>query len=210
MDNLFLTGTFNNWELRQQHCFQRHQDEIYSLLVDLEAGVHEFKVKGGSDQDESDFGADGSDSAVALNQLNHLGNGGAGLVLNVSQSGIYYFSLDFSHNQLHPTLRILAKYLRNLSEQASERFGFGLEHFLDTSLPVSFELGRAEMPIEEALTLGTGSIVELDTLEGEPINIYIGGNLVAIGEAVVTGDEFAVRVLEVLPSNQNSEGLAKL
>lgn len=69
----------------------------------------------------------------------------------------------------------------------------------DLTLPVAIELGRTSMTVQEVLHLGRGSVVELDRLAGEPVDIYVGDRRFAEGEVVVLGENFAVRITRVLP-----------
>lgn len=69
---------------------------------------------------------------------------------------------------------------------------------LDLTLPVSIELGRTSMTVQEILRLGRGSVIQLDRLAGEPIDIYVGDRRFAEGEVVVLGEHFGVRITRVL------------
>ncbi|MGV3710132.1 MAG: flagellar motor switch protein FliN [Gemmatimonas sp.] len=69
---------------------------------------------------------------------------------------------------------------------------------LDLTLPVSIELGRTSMTVQEILRLGRGSVIQLDRLAGEPIDIYVGDRRFAEGEVVVLGEHFGVRVTRIL------------
>ena len=69
---------------------------------------------------------------------------------------------------------------------------------LDLSLPVAIELGRTSMTVQEILRLGRGSVIQLDRLAGEPIDIYVGDRRFAEGEVVVLGENFGVRITRVL------------
>jgi flagellar motor switch protein FliN/FliY len=69
---------------------------------------------------------------------------------------------------------------------------------LDLSLPVSIELGRTSMTVQEILRLGRGAVIQLDRLAGEPIDIYVGDRRFAEGEVVVLGEHFGVRITRVL------------
>jgi flagellar motor switch protein FliN len=73
---------------------------------------------------------------------------------------------------------------------------------LDLSLPVSIELGRTGMTVQEILRLGRGSVIQLDRLAGEPIDIYVGERRFAEGEVVVLGEHFGVRVTRILSTPQ--------
>ena len=72
-----------------------------------------------------------------------------------------------------------------------------LSMLLDLTLPVSIELGRTSMSVQEILQLGRGSVVQLDRLAGEPVDIYVGERLFAQGEVVVLGDHFGVRITRI-------------
>ncbi len=70
---------------------------------------------------------------------------------------------------------------------------------MDVSLEVVTELGRTVMPIKDVLGLTRGSIIELDKLAGEPVNVLVNGVLLARGEVVVVDEQFAVRITELVP-----------
>jgi flagellar motor switch protein FliN/FliY len=76
--------------------------------------------------------------------------------------------------------------------------GSGIDLLLDVSLQVSVELGRTRMTIAEVLALHAGSVIELDKIAGEPVDILVNGTRIARGEVVVVDDKFGVRVTEVV------------
>jgi flagellar motor switch protein FliN/FliY len=73
-----------------------------------------------------------------------------------------------------------------------------LAHLMDLTLPVSIELGRTTMSVQEVLRLGRGSVVQLDRLAGEPIDIFIGDRRFAEGEVVVIGERFGIRLTRIV------------
>ena len=79
---------------------------------------------------------------------------------------------------------------------------------LDLTLPVSIELGRTSMTVQELLRLGRGSVIQLDRLAGEPIDIYVGDRRFAEGEVVVLGEHFGVRITRVLAAPGAAAGSA--
>jgi flagellar motor switch protein FliN/FliY len=79
---------------------------------------------------------------------------------------------------------------------------------LDLSLPVSIELGRTKMTVQEILRLGRGSVIQLDRLAGEPIDIYVGDRRFAEGEVVVIDEHFGIRITRVLSSAPATEAAA--
>ena len=68
---------------------------------------------------------------------------------------------------------------------------------LDVPLKVTVELGRTHKSIKEVLELTNGSIVELDKLAGEPVDIQVNGKFLAKGEVVVSDENFGVRITEI-------------
>jgi len=73
-----------------------------------------------------------------------------------------------------------------------------LDFILDIPLELSVELGRSTMLINDLLQLGQGSIVELNKLAGEPLEIFINKKLVARGEVVVVNEKFGVRLTDII------------
>ncbi len=82
-----------------------------------------------------------------------------------------------------------------------------LDLLLDVPLEVSVELGRSRLSIQNLLALGPGSVIELDKLAGEPLDILVNGRLVARGEAVVVNDKFGVRITDIV---SRAERVARL
>ncbi|MSP25128.1 MAG: flagellar motor switch protein FliN [Myxococcales bacterium] len=68
----------------------------------------------------------------------------------------------------------------------------------DVEVEITLEIGRRRMKIEEVLRLSTGATVELSKAAGEPIDVYVNGQLLGRGEAVVVGDRYGVRITELL------------
>ena len=69
-----------------------------------------------------------------------------------------------------------------------------IDMLLDVTLPISIELGRTALKIEDILNLGPGSVVELDKLAGEPVDLLVNDKLMARGEVVVVDENFGVRI----------------
>ncbi|UDY38042.1 flagellar motor switch protein FliN [Dermatobacter hominis] len=72
----------------------------------------------------------------------------------------------------------------------------------DVEMTVTAELGRTRMNVSELLTLGPGSVVELDRAAGSPADLLVNGTPVARGEVVVVDEEYAIRVTEILGTNE--------
>ena len=83
----------------------------------------------------------------------------------------------------------------------------GLDFILDISLTISARLGSTKMMIRDLLQLGHGSIVELDKLAGEPLEILVNDKLIARGEVVVVNEKFGVRLTEVVSAMERVQQL---
>jgi len=68
----------------------------------------------------------------------------------------------------------------------------------DVQLQISVEVGRARMTIQDILQLGQGSVLELEKLAGEPLDIFVNGKHIAKGEAVIVNEKFGVRLTDIL------------
>jgi flagellar motor switch protein FliN/FliY len=69
---------------------------------------------------------------------------------------------------------------------------------MDVNLLFTVELGRTQMPIKHVLELQKGSVVELDRIAGEPVDVYVNEHLMARGEVVVVDDKFGIRITELI------------
>lgn len=76
-----------------------------------------------------------------------------------------------------------------------------IELLLDVSMRVTVELGRTRMKLAQILELQHGSVVELDRLAGDPVDIFVNDRMVAHGEVVVVDDKFGVRITEMVAPN---------
>lgn len=88
--------------------------------------------------------------------------------------------------------------LERFQEEREAREKSSIDMLMDVSMNVKIELGRTKMNVEDILRLGEGSIVELDKLAGDPVNILVNDRLVARGEVLVLNDNFCVRVTEII------------
>ena len=80
-----------------------------------------------------------------------------------------------------------------------------LERLYDVPVELAVEIGRTHMTIRETLALGPGSIVTLNRLAGEPVDLLVNGKPIARGEVVVIDEEFGLRVTEVLAPKSASD-----
>lgn len=89
--------------------------------------------------------------------------------------------------------------------------GAGRSHsidlIMDVALHVTVEVGRARMTIQDLLQLGQGSVLELQKLAGESLDIYVNGKPMAKGEAVIVNEKFGVRLTEIISQEDRIESL---
>jgi flagellar motor switch protein FliN len=81
----------------------------------------------------------------------------------------------------------------------------GLDFLGDVDVQVRVELGNAKLNVKDVLKLGSGSVVALDSLVGDPVNVFVNDRLVARGEVLVVRDNFAIRITEVVPPPKPGE-----
>ena len=78
---------------------------------------------------------------------------------------------------------------------------------MDVKLQLTVELGRAILPIKKVLELTRGSIIELEKVAGEPVELYANGKLIAYGEVVVIEDNFGLRITSITNPDERLKGL---
>lgn len=84
-----------------------------------------------------------------------------------------------------------------------------IEMLLDVKLPVTIELGRTRMFMKEILELERGSIVELDKMAGEPVDLYVNDKKMAEGEVVVVDKQFGIRITHLIDPADRIKNLGK-
>lgn len=82
-----------------------------------------------------------------------------------------------------------------------------LDFILDIPLKVNVELGRAKVVIKDLLQLAQGSVIELDKLAGEPLEVLVNGKVVARGEVVVVNEKFGIRLTDIISPVERIETL---
>jgi flagellar motor switch protein FliN len=174
-------------------------DEIEALLKSAGAGSPQTGAGPGASSVGGPPGAktggpattNRSDSSSATERL--LDEAEAGLAAAISPS-------VESRTGLPPGLAGAAPFEFQSFDPSSNvrREGIGLKALHDVELDLRIELGRTELLIEEVLQLAEGSVVPLNKLAGDPVDILVNGRLIARGEVLVLNDNFCVRVAEIV------------
>ena len=82
-----------------------------------------------------------------------------------------------------------------------------LDVILDIPVRISMEVGSTQIPIRNLLQLNQGSVVELDRLAGEPLDVMVNGTLIAHGEVVMVNDKFGIRLTDVVSQSERIQRL---
>lgn len=95
--------------------------------------------------------------------------------------------------------------LKTFGEAADPKSEANIELLRDVTLRLRVEVGRARMFVRDILKLGPGSVVELERLTGDPLDLYVNDRLVARGEVLVVNENFAVRIRELVDPTRVAE-----
>jgi len=98
---------------------------------------------------------------------------------------------------------------QQLQEPAAKTGEQSIDMLMDVNLPISIELGRTRMSIQDILALGPGSVVELNKLAGEPVDLLVNYKVVARGEVVVIDENFGVRITQLLTPEERLRALGR-
>ena len=100
--------------------------------------------------------------------------------------------------QAPPRTEVSDPDFNELQKTGGGRAVFDLDFILDIPLTLTVELGRCRILINELLQLGQGSVVELQKIAGEPMDVYVNQRLIARGEVVVINEKFGVRLTDII------------
>jgi flagellar motor switch protein FliN/FliY len=109
-----------------------------------------------------------------------------------------------SNEQMNAAPAEFAELPRNAAAGTGQ---LNLDLIMDVRLVLTLEVGRTRLSVRNLLALTQGSVVELDKLAGEPLDVLVNGTLVAHGEVVVVNDKFGIRLLDVVSTEKRVESL---
>lgn len=95
-----------------------------------------------------------------------------------------------------------------IAEPSAGSVPVDLDMILDIPVTISMEIGRTKISIRNLLKLNQGSVVELDRLAGEPLDVMVNGTLVAHGEVVVVNEKFGIRLTDVITAMERIQKLS--
>jgi flagellar motor switch protein FliN/FliY len=97
----------------------------------------------------------------------------------------------------------------NFTEAPQLAAGHDINMILDIPVQLTVELGRTRIPIKHILQLAQGSVVELETMAGEPMDVLVNGYLIAQGEVVVVNDKFGIRLTDIVTPSERMRRLSR-
>ena len=98
---------------------------------------------------------------------------------------------------------------QNFAPTTGSTAGNDINMILDIPVQLTVELGRTRIPIKHILQLAQGSVVELETLAGEPMDVLVNGYLIAQGEVVVVNDKFGIRLTDIVTPSERMRRLSR-
>lgn len=144
-----------------------------------------------SEQDDSDLG---DDWAAALNEQAE-----SEAEVKDAKKSNYVETATFDEFERQPF---------GLGERGQPGSEVQLDLILDIPVTISMEIGRTQVSIRNLLQLNEGSVVELDRLAGEPMDVLVNGTLIAHGEVVVVNDKFGIRLTDVVSPTERVKKLS--
>src|SRR3954467_7061697 len=107
------------------------------------------------------------------------------------------------------TEQVAPAQFQNFGSGANPTAGNDINMILDIPVQLTVELGRTRIPIKHILQLAQGSVVELEALAGEPMDVLVNGFLIAQGEVVVVNNKFGIRLTDIVTPSERMRRLSR-
>jgi flagellar motor switch protein FliN/FliY len=108
-----------------------------------------------------------------------------------------------------PVEQVAPAAFTNFAATPATGAGNDINMILDIPVQLTVELGRTRIPIKHILQLAQGSVVELDAMAGEPMDVLVNGYLIAQGEVVVVNDKFGIRLTDIVTPSERMRRLSR-
>ena len=109
-----------------------------------------------------------------------------------------------------PADNVQAAQFTNFSPTTGGPASNDINMILDIPVQLTVELGRTKIPIKNILQLAQGSVVELEAMAGEPMDVLVNGYLIAQGEVVVVNDKFGIRLTDIVTPSERMRRLSRM
>ncbi len=110
---------------------------------------------------------------------------------------------EVAHDQVSPAS------FANFAPTTGSTAGNDINMILDIPVQLTVELGRTRIPIKNILQLAQGSVVELEAMAGEPMDVLVNGYLIAQGEVVVVNEKFGIRLTDIVTPSERMRRLSR-
>ncbi len=154
---------------------------------------------------ETDNQVSEDDWATAMSEQTAVEGGGASATDDWAAAMSEQTTHDAKEAAVTPATQLFEQFSGGTAASASQ----GLELILDIPVHLTVELGRTKISIRNLLQLAHGSVVELDGLAGEPMDVLVNGTLIAQGEVVVVNDKFGIRLTDIITPQERMRKLNK-
>jgi flagellar motor switch protein FliN/FliY len=114
-----------------------------------------------------------------------------------------------SASEIVPSEQVAPAAFTNFAPTPTGGAGNDINMILDIPVQLTVELGRTRIPIKHILQLAQGSVVELEALAGEPMDVLVNGYLIAQGEVVVVNDKFGIRLTDIVTPSERMRRLSR-
>ena len=128
------------------------------------------------------------------------GTGGSG-----DLSSLITEKADSTEENIDEMLESATDSTTSMDQVSAEDEGIDLEFLQKMPLTMTFEVGRAKMSINDLLSLGQGSVLELHRLVGESLDIFANGKLIAQGEVIISNEKFGAKLTHVIPPEERAK-----
>ena len=112
-------------------------------------------------------------------------------------------------SEVHAADQVAPAAFQNFMPTGATSAGNDINMILDIPVQLTVELGRTRIPIKHILQLAQGSVVELEALAGEPMDVLVNGYLIAQGEVVVVNEKFGIRLTDIVTPSERMRRLSK-
>jgi flagellar motor switch protein FliN len=112
-------------------------------------------------------------------------------------------------SEVQTTEQVAPASFTNFAATTASTAGNDINMILDIPVQLTVELGRTRIPIKHILQLAQGSVVELEAMAGEPMDVLVNGYLIAQGEVVVVNDKFGIRLTDIVTPSERMRRLSR-
>lgn len=187
--------------------------------IDVIEDANQIKFPGGSQIIDLHYNLNPENSQpISINQIMSVPVGKSFIQLGKSSSGggggdssgggNYSNYSGQQKQQQQSNIQVRPVQFQNLEQEFAAQGSGNISLLLDIYMQLTVELGRTRMQIKEILGLGEGSIIELEKLAGEPVDLLVNGKLIAKGEVVVIDENFGVRVTEIVSPHERIDAFS--